>query len=172
MTEIKPCPFCGSDCTEIGYWSYVVCRSCDASGPTGQSEERAIELWNKANKEPAIAPGKGKQAYLWAVNEVLEGREVEWKSCADDDWDAVTVALLPPPDGLAYPDEFEARKPLSVYVGIDGAKWAVEQLLTGNMVEWTVLDGDGHWVPWGRTQPTFGDDHSTYRFRLAQKESK
>lgn len=67
MSEIKPCPFCGSSAKlaeksktyykgELTYNTYVYCPNCDARGrrailshfPTnGKAREHAIEAWNK-----------------------------------------------------------------------------------------------------------------------------
>ena len=55
MTELKPCPFCGSknvDVTKIGpedWW--LQCRGCGATGPIGESEEETIKLWNRCPRK-------------------------------------------------------------------------------------------------------------------------
>lgn len=49
--EIKPCPFCGSEelYADNGFLKkYVFCRNCHAYGPSGETEEEAIRLWNHA----------------------------------------------------------------------------------------------------------------------------
>ena len=49
MSDLKPCPFCGSDNTRA-YSStgicWVECLSCDAVGPTAKTEAEAIDAWN------------------------------------------------------------------------------------------------------------------------------
>lgn len=54
MTELEPCPFCGSDNLRImgGIGKYVKCRDCEASsghlpgGACSADEQRAAEAWN------------------------------------------------------------------------------------------------------------------------------
>ena len=50
MSEIKPCPFCGSDDLHMqgNKSNYVYCENCDTYGPDGEDEEEAIRLWNHA----------------------------------------------------------------------------------------------------------------------------
>lgn len=46
--RLKPCPFCGSTelvIVEIGVW--VECKGCKTLGPDGNSEQEALEKWNK-----------------------------------------------------------------------------------------------------------------------------
>ena len=61
MTELKPCPFCGSNdvhllnaaCPEGDQWS-VTCKDCNVWVDhmfDAMSKEEAIELWNKRVKE-------------------------------------------------------------------------------------------------------------------------
>jgi len=54
MSELKPCPFCGSTCLEIygnkcqgkgRYW--VACVICGAQLYTTQTREAAVAAWNK-----------------------------------------------------------------------------------------------------------------------------
>lgn len=55
--EIKPCPFCGSDSKlrvsgpAFSDERYVVCDNCDTYGPSGESTEDAIKLWNAAPRK-------------------------------------------------------------------------------------------------------------------------
>ena len=55
MSELKPCPFCGSNCVndttgpsdqndEVGY--FWTCPDCVCSGPFEESIEKATEGWN------------------------------------------------------------------------------------------------------------------------------
>lgn len=48
MSELKPCPFCGSD--QDVYWSdavsYIACGRCGALGPDGDDEAEIARLWN------------------------------------------------------------------------------------------------------------------------------
>lgn len=60
MTELKPCPFCGSDDVDLvnasldgDNWG-VVCRDCDVwmdNRLEDMTKEQAIELWNRRKKE-------------------------------------------------------------------------------------------------------------------------
>lgn len=52
--KYKPCPFCGN--TEkltlkegelTGYAHWVDCENCNTAGPARDSEESAVEAWNK-----------------------------------------------------------------------------------------------------------------------------
>lgn len=56
--KIKPCPFCGSVETDIGYvvpmegpnYRYVYCKKCSGHGPQNPeatTEAKAIKLWNE-----------------------------------------------------------------------------------------------------------------------------
>ena len=54
----KPCPFCGSKKTRVGYsYSYyVICNRCTAEGPmigvhVKNPEVKAITAWNKRYEE-------------------------------------------------------------------------------------------------------------------------
>lgn len=50
MSNIKPCPFCGSSKTVLCLGDYdwmVECEDCTATGPFVDSEKEAIALWNK-----------------------------------------------------------------------------------------------------------------------------
>jgi Lar family restriction alleviation protein len=56
MTELKPCPFCGSRKTRLQGCSYaywVTCEECEASIGVYITEEKAIEAWNK-RAEPKV----------------------------------------------------------------------------------------------------------------------
>lgn len=48
MSELKTCPFCGSDnmSTEVLNSTVVKCLDCSAEGPISFSVTEAIELWN------------------------------------------------------------------------------------------------------------------------------
>jgi Lar family restriction alleviation protein len=53
--ELKPCPFCGEVRQEFikafhGELYYLMCDSCAATGPGGNTKKEAAELWNKRNK--------------------------------------------------------------------------------------------------------------------------
>ena len=46
MTELKPCPFCGSkNVADMNGW--VQCLNCNATGPDNFDHLRAIEAWNR-----------------------------------------------------------------------------------------------------------------------------
>lgn len=59
MTELKPCPFCGSENIKLNHykvkendWWYIVCPNCEiAMDPwrwnAGQTRMEAIEKWNR-----------------------------------------------------------------------------------------------------------------------------
>jgi Lar family restriction alleviation protein len=50
--EIKPCPFCGSTqvhMRDMATFPYVFCEQCNAYGPSMETKEEAILMWNKAN---------------------------------------------------------------------------------------------------------------------------
>lgn len=53
MSDIKPCPFCGSTDTEMKglkrYWAE--CFVCEATGPAESTRELAIEAWNRAGRD-------------------------------------------------------------------------------------------------------------------------
>ena len=63
MTELKPCPFCGSEDVKLRHykvngcdWWYVTCNQCRiAIDPmfwnNYVSREEAIEIWNKRVRE-------------------------------------------------------------------------------------------------------------------------
>lgn len=49
MSELKPCPFCGSDkLSQIQFKSLtnIVCHGCQAEGGCGKTVESAIDKWN------------------------------------------------------------------------------------------------------------------------------
>jgi Lar family restriction alleviation protein len=48
-TELKPCPFCGSNRISViyKYYFYCFCNNCEAEGSIKESREEAIEAWNK-----------------------------------------------------------------------------------------------------------------------------
>lgn len=66
MTELKPCPFCGSEAHsfEKEAWErygHVVCGGCEATGPDAYAglydgeegwQEKAAEEWNTRHTEP------------------------------------------------------------------------------------------------------------------------
>lgn len=54
MKELKPCPFCGSkDLELLGHFSirWVACNSCYAESGSYDTDEEAIEAWNRRVKE-------------------------------------------------------------------------------------------------------------------------
>ena len=55
MTELKPCPFCGSKKIQDNYdWGYfwVECKDCKCKGPDSfEDYEKALQKWNRRVKE-------------------------------------------------------------------------------------------------------------------------
>ena len=55
MSNLKPCPFCGSKKVEyFEAWEdehYVGCHFCKTTGPLTMDKEKAIERWNNRHKE-------------------------------------------------------------------------------------------------------------------------
>ncbi|WP_088925853.1 Lar family restriction alleviation protein [Burkholderia multivorans] len=49
MSELKPCPFCGSDSVFMLGGSYCVqCGNCGAEGPWNDDDPKvAIDAWNR-----------------------------------------------------------------------------------------------------------------------------
>jgi Lar family restriction alleviation protein len=46
MTNLKPCPFCGSEKVEV--WNTAVyCKDCLAEGPADYSIDGQIAAWNR-----------------------------------------------------------------------------------------------------------------------------
>lgn len=47
MSELLPCPFCGSSRVEIvGYFPFVMCKECEAGTCNYDDKEAAIKAWN------------------------------------------------------------------------------------------------------------------------------
>jgi len=54
MTELKPCPFCGSERTVEkldGMVFYIRCQDCGAKGPAKTLKPKAIEAWNRRGEK-------------------------------------------------------------------------------------------------------------------------
>ena len=53
MTDLKPCPFCGSTNIRFAYYSdhWVVCEKCGGSSGMYPSDEKAALMWNRRVKE-------------------------------------------------------------------------------------------------------------------------
>lgn len=52
MSELKPCPFCGSNNVDLsgylnGRYYDVACMACEAKGPVAQLADGAAEAWNR-----------------------------------------------------------------------------------------------------------------------------
>ncbi|MGO2304348.1 MAG: Lar family restriction alleviation protein [Providencia sp.] len=52
ISEIQPCPFCGSENITLeshSYrtWFYIQCHSCGEKGPEVNDKQTAITAWNK-----------------------------------------------------------------------------------------------------------------------------
>lgn len=50
MSELKPCPFCGSDSLRVAWVNRDMCRvhcyGCGADGATCFNEQTCVEWWN------------------------------------------------------------------------------------------------------------------------------
>ena len=44
--KLKPCPFCGSD-DLTDQDDYIVCKACNAYGPTADINETIEDAWNR-----------------------------------------------------------------------------------------------------------------------------
>jgi len=48
--KLLPCPFCGGENLSMDEWGetnfYVVCDTCETTGPEAYEEAKAIEKWN------------------------------------------------------------------------------------------------------------------------------
>ena len=93
MSELLPCPFCGS--TDIRMCSnYAECRSCETEGPVdeGHDPAKVAELWNRRTPGPATAkmlewvkvyfnpPEKGPFVDMCCAKSVLESFLAEWSA--------------------------------------------------------------------------------------------
>ena len=53
MTELKPCPFCGSNKVSLNHCGlekgvvFVMCDVCCSFGPNGVHDEDAAKKWNR-----------------------------------------------------------------------------------------------------------------------------
>lgn len=57
--ELLRCPFCGDTGAVVEANNrYVRCYGCDAYGPTGMSNVRAIKLWNRRTALDAAVPAR------------------------------------------------------------------------------------------------------------------
>lgn len=58
MSDLKPCPFCGSDRVDVFYpvdgGCHVICNKCDAEGPLITNREEAIVGWNGAPRRNEV----------------------------------------------------------------------------------------------------------------------
>ena len=93
MSELKPCPFCGSTNLYIDGYEHaagkrwrVVCLDCMATVDPGtiQQKYRAIEAWNRraqpANEPLSIAQLKQMDGEpVWVVSDRVNGHRAEWK---------------------------------------------------------------------------------------------
>ena len=57
MSKRRSCPFCGHDHSMVWHIGHLIkpwfveCTRCLATGPSADTEERAIELWNRRAEE-------------------------------------------------------------------------------------------------------------------------
>lgn len=72
-----PCPFCQSSNVEFSDGSdCIICNDCNAFGPTSQSPERAVILWNRCPRrpEPAVPDEPVKSEAFMCGYERAQGR--------------------------------------------------------------------------------------------------
>jgi Lar family restriction alleviation protein len=55
MTDLKPCPFCGStNITAVeyimGFWKHF-CHECETEGPAGKTKDESLGRWNTRHGE-------------------------------------------------------------------------------------------------------------------------
>lgn len=106
MTEIKPCPFCGSEkLIQNGegtqqFWKVpacsIKCGICKAHGPECWTSDSAIESWNEAHDKKPYPPGAPYEVTieLDQPNVFLERKDGDvWHMCAGkvmpSGWDAL-----------------------------------------------------------------------------------
>ena len=60
IAKLKPCPFCGNakevhfdryQDTKGGWWGYVECPECLATGPVAKLKKDAVEAWNRREND-------------------------------------------------------------------------------------------------------------------------
>lgn len=87
-TEIKACPFCGSDEISVGSRSdhpdesqaWVACHKCGASGPVAETESKAICHWNAraGDLQPITSETVGIEGV--GISDLLAGGGAKWVS--------------------------------------------------------------------------------------------
>ena len=77
MSELKPCPFCGTSNCEIvsnGHDSqFVECMFCGASGPAHENHDETTEAWNR-RAQPAQAVPVLTDAEIHAADPIPQNR--------------------------------------------------------------------------------------------------
>ncbi len=97
----KTCPFCLSDDTLVfGSQEHpncfaVLCKTCEAEGPEGESETHALELWNRRGENCQEAKMRAALVRLgsmeaFVVSRVLTPRDDELKARIDFARKAIT----------------------------------------------------------------------------------
>ena len=70
MSDLKPCPFCGSRDGIMPCDYRVTCRRCSATGPNGDSVSQAMRLWDSRTPSPKLElPQEVREAMAMAVED-------------------------------------------------------------------------------------------------------
>lgn len=71
--RLNRCPFCGSNKLEqfnYGDEYWVLCKDCDTDGPTGYSEEKAANLWNRRDAAAVYGYEEGETSLISKLREI------------------------------------------------------------------------------------------------------
>lgn len=113
MSDLKPCPFCGSDhlvynsASGLSTGRFVRCADCHACGPLAEDDARAKAVWNEAPRR----------------NEVVE---------LPEDADGVPIR----PGEVLYLTADETRIEITAEEFICDGSWVVEGKRGGELAYW------------------------------------